>query len=156
MEDMYQQYKDIVDFRLIYIKEAHASDSRRPVKYAKEKGITEHDDYKERCVTAELFFQEQSLTIPCLVDHMDDSVNSAFKAWPDRVFVVRKDGRLAVAASRGPWGFEPALLKAKDWLQEYKKSGKEPELPGDAADAGKEQRIEPKSKKQTDDKSKDK
>ena len=145
MEKMYREYKDIVDFRLVYIKEAHASDSRRPVNYAKEKGITEHDDYKERCSVAEMFFKEESLTIPCLVDHMDDSVNGAYKAWPDRIFLVRKDGRLAVAAKRGPWGFEPALNEAADWLKQYKKSGKEPGLPNDAAAAGAERRIAPKS-----------
>ena len=40
MEEMYQEFKDIAEFRLVYIREAHAADSNWSVPYAKEKGIT--------------------------------------------------------------------------------------------------------------------
>ena len=126
---MYQEYKEVAEFRLIYIKEAHAADGRRPVPYAKQLNITEHDDYQERCTTAEMLFKDKSLTLPCLIDNMDDEVNKAYHAWPDRIFVVRSDGKLAVAADRGPWGFKPALDKAVDWLKEFKETGQEPSLP---------------------------
>ncbi len=125
---MYQDYKDVAEFRMIYIKEAHAADGRRPVGYAKELGITEHDNYKERCTTAEMLFKNKELTIPCLVDSMDDKTNKDYSAYPDRIFLVRKDGKLAVAAARGPWGFSPALKETQAWLAEFKESGKEPEL----------------------------
>lgn len=147
MEKMYQQYKDVVEFKLVYIKEAHASDSRRPVQYAREKGITEHDDYQERCSTAEMLLNDESLHIPFLIDHMDDSVNKAYAAWPDRIYLVQKDGRIAVAAERGPWGFEPALNQARQWIEKYKKDGKEPDLPTDAVAAGNEKVIEPAESK---------
>ena len=52
MQKMYDDYKDVVDFRLVYIKEAHASDSDWPVEYAKEMGITQHKTYKQRCSVA--------------------------------------------------------------------------------------------------------
>ncbi len=136
MEAMYQQYKDIADFRLVYINEAHAADGRFPVGYAKEKGITEHDDYGERCTSAELLLKDEALTVPFLIDNMDNKVNKAYKAWPDRVFVVRSDGRLAVAAKRGPWGFGPAIKATSAWLAEYREAGREPSLPADAAPAG--------------------
>lgn len=128
MEKMYQTYKDIADFRLVYIKEAHASDSSWSVPYAKELNITEHKTYGQRCTTAEKLMKDKSLTIPTLVDNMEDSVSKAYKAHPDRIYVVRKDGRLAVAGKRGPFGFKPALNKAKEWLASYKETGEEPEL----------------------------
>jgi hypothetical protein len=129
MEKIYRDYKDIAEFRIVYIREAHAADSTWPVDYAKEKGITEHKNYGERCMVAERMMEEENVTIPCIIDEFDNKVNAAYKAWPTRLFVVRGDGRLAVAAERGPWGFKPAIKKAKAWLAEYGKGGKEPELP---------------------------
>lgn len=126
MEKMYQDYKDIAEFRLVYIKEAHAADSERSVGYAVEKGINQHKNYDERCTTAEMLMNDKSLTIPTLIDSMDNAVNEAYSAQPDRIFVVGTDGRLAIAGSRGPRGFKPALEDTKKWLAEFKKTGKEP------------------------------
>ena len=128
MEQMYQDYKDIVEFRLIYIREAHAADGNWPVPYAKEKGINEHTSYEDRCKTAEMLIKDESLTIPTLIDGMDNAANEAYRAHPDRVFLVRSDGRLAVAAKRGPFGFVPALDETCEWLKEFKESGTEPAL----------------------------
>jgi hypothetical protein len=129
MEKMYRDYKDIAEFRIVYIREAHAADSSWPMRFARERGINEHKDYGDRCMVAERMMEEESVTIPCIIDDFDNRVNTAYKAWPTRLFVVRKDGKLAVAASRGPWGFKPALKKAGAWLAEYRKIGSEPEIP---------------------------
>jgi len=126
MQKMYEDYGDMVEIRLVYIREAHASDSSWPVEYAKEKGISEHKDYSERCQTAEMLLKDKKLTIPTIIDGMDNAVNKAYKAYTNRVFLVRKDGRLAVAGKRGPRGFKPGLNAAKRWLVEYKETGKEP------------------------------
>ncbi len=129
MEEMYQTYKDVAEFRLIYIREAHAADGRRPVKYAIEKGINEHTSHADRCKTAEILLKEKTLNIPMLIDELDNKVGEAYSAWPDRVFLVRKDGTLAVAADRGPWGFKPGLDAAEEFLAKFKKTGKEPDTP---------------------------
>jgi hypothetical protein len=128
MEQMYQDYKDVVEFRLVYIREAHAMDSQRPVGYAREKGIEEAENFDERCTTAQMLMDDESLTMPMLIDGMDNGANEAYKAHPDRVFLVRKDGRLAVAAARGPRGFAPGLQAAQEWLETFSESGEEPEL----------------------------
>lgn len=135
MERMYQDYRDIAEFRLVYITEAHAADGRRPVPYAKELNITEHKDYDQRCKTADQLIGDKELTIPTIIDGMDNAVNEAYKAHPDRVFLVRKDGRLAVAAKRGPFGFKPAINSVKTWLASYKETGKEPEISQKTAEA---------------------
>ena len=51
---------------------------------------------------------------------MDNGVNEAYSAFPDRIFVVDVDGTIAFAADRGPWGFEPAIKDVRDWLDERK------------------------------------
>jgi hypothetical protein len=135
---MYQDYKDVAEFRMIYITEAHAVDGRRPVKYAIDLDIKEAKNYKDRCTTADMLIKEKKLTIPCLIDGLDNKVNKAYSAHPDRIFLVRKDGALAVAANRGPRGFKPGLNDTIDWLAEFKKTKKEPALPkaekGDSSD----------------------
>ncbi len=131
MERLYQEFEDIAEFRMVYIREAHAADSNWSVPYAEEKGITEHDDYEERCTTAQMLLDDESLTIPCLIDSMDDAVNRAYSAWPDRIFVVRTDGRLAIAAARGPRGFEPALRETRAWLETLRDEGAETSPPSE-------------------------
>jgi len=128
MERMYRQYKDIAQFYIVYIKEAHAADSSWPVPYAKEKGIRQHKTLRQRCEVADRLVKEKKLTIPFLVDDMEDHASQAYQAWPDRIYVIRTDGRLAVVGKPGPWGFVPALQQTEAWLAEYKKAGKEPPL----------------------------
>jgi hypothetical protein len=50
------------------------------------------------------------------VDTIDDAVNKAYAAWPDRLYVVDIGGKIAVAGGQGPAGFAPALRAAKTWL----------------------------------------
>jgi len=125
---MYQDYKDIAEFRIVYISEAHAIDDRRPVPYAIEKGIKEPRSYGERCSVARILIAEGKLTIPTIIDDMDNHVAEAYDAHPNRLFLVRKDGRLGVAGGPGPWGWEPSLEEARKWLAHYKNTGTEPEL----------------------------
>ena len=55
--------------------------------------------------------------IPCLVDDMDDAVNKTYAAWPDRVYIVDLDGKIAVAGGQGPKGFAPSVTDARIWLE---------------------------------------
>ena len=135
MERMYNDFKDVADFRMVYIREAHAADGPRPMGAGRSLGIKEHKNYNERCQTAEMLINDKSLTMPMLIDNMNNSVNLAYLAHPDRVFLVRTDGRLAVAAERGPWGFAPGLEATEKWLSKFKQSGVEPPLSQDAVQA---------------------
>ena len=126
MEAMYQEFKDLAEIRLIYIKEAHAADSNWPMRIAREKGINEHQTYEERCATADMMLADKELSIPVLVDEMNDAVNQSYSALPDRVFVVDVDGTIAVAADRGPRGFEPGLNATRRWLVNYRREKEKP------------------------------
>lgn len=45
------------------------------------------------------------------VDEMDDAVMTAYAAWPERLYLIGQDGRVAYAGGLGPFGFYPAELK---------------------------------------------
>ena len=128
MEELYLTYKDLAEFYLIYIREAHAADGKRPVPFATEQGIKEHTTYGERCAVANKLIGEKKLTIPCLIDDMNNTASSAYSGHPDRVFLVRKDGKLGISGQRGPRGFAPGLKDSQRWLAQYKESGTEPSL----------------------------
>jgi hypothetical protein len=146
---MYDEFKDIAEFRMVYITEAHAADGRRPVEYAKDLNLFEHKKLDERCAAAERLFKDKQLTIPCVIDGMDNRVNQAFSAHPDRIFVVRSDGRLAVAGDRGPFGFEPALQDTLRWLRALRDKGAEPELSSRAAASGDDRHVTPSDIQET-------
>jgi len=126
---MYRSYGDIAEFRLVYISEAHATDDKRPVRYAIEKGIAEHKTYGDRCSVAGRLMNDKKLTIPAIVDDMDNRTAEAYDAHPNRVFLVRKDGLLGVAAGPGPFGWQPGLNETERWLAKYRETGEEPKLP---------------------------
>lgn len=92
---------------------------------------------------ADKLFKDKALTIPCVIDGMDNLVNEASRAHPDRIFLVRTDGRLAVAGARGPWGFEPALQETRRWMTQLREAGTEPELAKNAAEQGEDRHVTP-------------
>ncbi len=49
--------------------------------------------------------------IPALVDDIEDSVSAAYAAWPDRLYLVGTDGKIAFHGGRGPFGFLPDELE---------------------------------------------
>jgi hypothetical protein len=144
MEQLYQDYKDVAEFFIVYISEAHASDGSWPVAYAKELGIKEHTSFGERCTVADRLVKDKKLTIPCLVDKMDNTAADAYQARPDRVYLVRTDGRLGVAAARGPWGLKPGLDAAKKWLAAYRKTGEDPPPKQASSRKAEPEKTEPK------------
>ena len=50
--------------------------------------------------------QELKLDLPVLVDDMQDSVAKAYAAWPDRLYVLSADGKVAYGSAPGPRGFK--------------------------------------------------
>ena len=50
--------------------------------------------------------------MPALVDNLDDAVNKAYAAWPDRLYLVGRDGRIAYHGGPGPFEFKPDELEA--------------------------------------------
>lgn len=55
--------------------------------------------------------------MPVLVDSIENRVDELYAAWPERLFVVGKDGRIAYAGKQGPWGFKPDEVAA--WLSTH-------------------------------------
>jgi len=44
------------------------------------------------------------------VDGIDNAVASAYGGWPDRLYLISPDGRIAFEGGEGPFGFKPEEL----------------------------------------------
>jgi hypothetical protein len=53
--------------------------------------------------------------MPTLLDRADNRVNQAYAGWPDRMYVVGIDGKIAYQGKPGPWGFKVEEVEA--WLK---------------------------------------
>ena len=51
------------------------------------------------------------LSIPMLIDGMNNTIDRAFNGWPERLYVIGTDGRVAYQGGKGPYGFNPAELE---------------------------------------------
>jgi len=93
---------------VVYIQEAHPTDGWQMPSNLKEgvlvsvaKTFTDRDHAAETCVV------KLGIHIPALVDDMNDSTETAYTGWPDRLYVVDRDGRVAYKSGPGPFGFDP-------------------------------------------------
>ena len=61
----------------------------------------------ERCATAETCVTKLSIQIPPLIDDIHNSTEIAYTGWPDRLYVIDAQGRVAYKSKPGPYGFKP-------------------------------------------------
>jgi hypothetical protein len=69
--------------------------------------VRQHASLEERFAAAREGVERLGLTMPVLVDGMDDAVSAGFAGWPERLYVVDRDGRLAFVGGPGPFEFDP-------------------------------------------------
>ena len=97
----------------VYIAEAHALDEWQMQSNVDEGVLLrQHVTIEERFAAAREGVKRLGLTMPVLVDGMDDAVSAAFAAWPERLFVADAGGRLAFVGGPGPFEFDPDAAAA--------------------------------------------
>ena len=113
---MYQNYKHHAEFLLVYIREAHPDSVLFTVADGKEKllKITQTNDLDAREETAHQCLATLKLSLPTVLDREDNMVNHAYAGWPDRLYVVGLDGRIAYKGGPGPGGFK--TNEVENWL----------------------------------------
>jgi hypothetical protein len=91
---------------VIYIREAHPNEA------ANKFYIPQPETMEERRKVAREFVEMLKLSPPVLVDTMDDQVGKAYAGWPDRLYVIDAQGKVALKGAPGPGGFSPAVKAA--------------------------------------------
>ena len=52
-----------------------------------------------------------NIEFPAVVDNMDNAVELNYAEWPDRLYLVGKDGKILYKSGVGPAGFKPRELE---------------------------------------------
>ena len=102
------QYKNQVVFFVVYIMEAHPIDAWQDDDNLKDKiSVASPKSLEERCALADTCVTKLAVQIPPLIDDLLNSTEIAYTAWPDRLYVIDRDGRIAYKSKPGPYGFKP-------------------------------------------------
>jgi hypothetical protein len=65
----------------------------------------------ERNLVASACCEALGLTMPLLVDTIDDDVNRAYSGFPDRLYLIDREGKVIYKGGRGPFGYKPRELE---------------------------------------------
>lgn len=101
-----------MQFYVVYIREAHALDSRSPMGGDGAPIVEDPKTLEERNAVATVCMTKLALDpMPALVDDLEDTANTAYAAWPDRLYLIGRDGNVAYHGFEGPFGFSPDELE---------------------------------------------
>ncbi len=106
---MYRHWKDQVEFLMVYVREAHPIGDRAATATNQKAGILIRQPVTldERSSVAERCCKSLHVEMPVVVDEIDNRVGRTYLAWPDRIYVVDRDGRVAYRGGPGPFAFNP-------------------------------------------------
>jgi Iodothyronine deiodinase len=105
---------------VVYITEAHASNMWQMASNIHDGVIFVNPTTNvSREQVAQACVRNLHIAIPALVDSIENRVEKDYTGWPDRLYLVGKDGRVRFKSQAGPFGFHPAGLESaiKDELR---------------------------------------
>jgi type I thyroxine 5'-deiodinase len=109
LNKLYAEYKDRAGFLLVYIQEAHSTDGwQLPVNVKQNVLFADPRTDGERHEVADACVRKLKLDMPAVIDGVDNAVEQAYTGWPDRLYVLDKNGRVTHKSAPGPFGFEVA------------------------------------------------
>jgi peroxiredoxin len=115
LEEIAAEHAERARFLTIYIKEAHSTDEW-PMDENDSEGVcyVRPVTLEQRLAVARDFAARHSYALPLVVDRMEDAADEIYAGWPERLYVIGADGRIAYKGETGPFGFEPDEVDA--WL----------------------------------------
>lgn len=109
---MHARWSKLVDFYAVYIREAHPSDGWRMESNDRVGvAVAQPQSTEERTKVASQCCESLKMSMPLLVDDVGDRVGRAYSGFPDRLYLIDRDGKVAYKAGRGPYGYKPRELE---------------------------------------------
>ena len=87
------------------------ADGRRQAPRNERDGVIINDpkSIQERQIIAAECAKSLKIAFPVLLDNLDDAVERAYAGWPDRIYVIDSEGKVAGKGAPGPSGFKPSV-----------------------------------------------
>lgn len=101
---------------MVYIREAHPADQDWPENIFDDIIFDDPDDEEGREEICELFYIHEELSIPAVIDGIDDKVRNAYIAYLNRLMIVDTDGTTYFGGPIGPEVGENLLEAALEEL----------------------------------------
>jgi peroxiredoxin len=114
-DKLYQTYKDKAHFYLVYVREAHPTDGRAIP--GNDFQVRSPQSNEERHKVAQDFAEKLKVSIPILVDSIDDQVEKTYACWPNRMYILDAAGTIVDKGSAGPDGVNGSAKRAPQILE---------------------------------------
>jgi type I thyroxine 5'-deiodinase len=75
------------------------------VLFATPKTMAERETIAGSCV------RKLGIKFPAVVDNIDNRTEQAYTGWPDRLYLIDRNGRVVYKSKAGPFGFHPDDLE---------------------------------------------
>ena len=107
MTQIYRRYGSQVEFFVVYVQEAHPTDGWQVESNVSESVLyRQHRSYDERESVARSCSIDLRIDLPIIVEEMDNAIDEAYGAAPERLYLVDVDGRVAYHGGAGPHFFD--------------------------------------------------
>jgi Iodothyronine deiodinase len=93
---------------VVSIPEAHNSDVWQDPDNLDDKVVfASPKNFDERSQMGQLCVAKLGIKFPAIIDTFENATERAYKGWPDRLYVIDRDGRVSYKSNPGPYGFRP-------------------------------------------------
>src|SRR5438094_794184 len=109
----------VIAFIALSVMAGGPKDAVYMVRYAQPRTLS------DRLAIANDFTKRFKYPLPFGVDDMQNAANDAYAAWPERLYVIDENGKIAYRGGMGPFNYNPAEVRA--WLASRYGEVKHPE-----------------------------
>ena len=96
---------------MVYITEAHPSDVWQMQSNIKDSVVfASPKSEEERAFVAGACVRKLAIKFPAVLDEFGNSTELAYTGWPDRIYLIDGQGKIAYKSRPGPFGFKPEEL----------------------------------------------
>ncbi len=107
LDELAKSYGDKAKFFGVYIREAHAEGEDQVPRNLDEGVVFEQPETAdERADVAAACMLRYNFSFPMLLDNMENEAEDKYQSWPDRLYIIGNDGKIAYQGGMGPLYFD--------------------------------------------------
>ena len=107
LDNLAKTFGDKVTLFTVYIREAHAEGEDQVPRNLDEDVIFEQPTTSdERAEVAAACMLRHNFSFPMLMDNMENEAEEKYMSWPDRLYLIDSDGKIAYQGGMGPLYFD--------------------------------------------------
>ena len=107
LDELAKAYDGKIKFFSVYIREAHAEGEDQVLRNLDEDVIFEQPTTSdERAEIASACMLRYNFSFPMLMDNMENEAEEKYMSWPDRLYAINSQGKIAYQGGMGPLYFD--------------------------------------------------